>query len=368
MELVGGINAPFARMGGKRRLALRLIKHFPDDYSIYVEPFVGAGNIFFRLHKKEGVKYVLNDKDEMIATSLKGLRDEADYINKNFNRHLTRDEFIKIRDKPKKTALDYIQLIKTSYFSQARSYNPPRDGNIGTDFLKYADELKDVTILNTDFKSVINKYNTPHTFFYLDPPYESKAQRDYPDYVHPEQVLNEVKKIKGKFMLSYNDSPNIRSLFSDYFIHSIKTIYSATTHSPEKEVNEVVITNYKIDWNEKKGGAIPTDKSLYEKVKKEVYAQYSKPSAYRSGAVIKRYKDEGGEFKDTDDGRPLERWFKEGWTDVGHKDYPVYRPTKRVNSKTPLTIQEIDPQNLKKQIALKQEIKGHKNLPPFIKK
>ena len=99
-----------------------------------------------------------------------------------------------------------------------------------------------------------------------------------------------------------------------------------------------------------------------------MYAQYSKPSAYRSGAVIKRYKDEGGEFKDTDDGRPLERWFKEGWTDVGHKDYPVYRPTKRVNSKTPLTIQEIDPQNLKKQIALKQEIKGHKNLPPFIKK
>jgi hypothetical protein len=46
----------------------------------------------------------------------------------------------------------------------------------------------------------------------------------------------------------------------------------------------------------------------------------------------------------------------------------VYRPTKRVNKNTPLTIDEIDPANLKEQIALKQLIKGKKNLPPFLKK
>ena len=64
----------------------------------------------------------------------------------------------------------------------------------------------------------------------------------------------------------------------------------------------------------------------------------------------------------------LRRWFKEKWQDVGSKDYPVYRPTKRINSKTPLTLNEIDKDNLKEQIKLKQKIKGNKNLPPFKKK
>ncbi len=34
----------------------------------------------------------------------------------------------------------------------------------------------------------------------------------------------------------------------------------------------------------------PSDKKLYEKVRKEVYKMYKKPSAYRSGALVKKYK------------------------------------------------------------------------------
>jgi hypothetical protein len=56
------------------------------------------------------------------------------------------------------------------------------------------------------------------------------------------------------------------------------------------------------------------------------------------------------------------------WQDVGGLDYPVYRPTKRVSEKTPLTTSEINPSNLKKQISLKQEIKGEYNLPKFKEK
>jgi len=112
------------------------------------------------------------------------------------------------------------------------------------------------------------------------------------------------------------------------------------------------------------GGAIPINKKLYEKVKAEVYPRYKKPSAYRSGAVVKRYKDLGGKFKDNG-GRPLARWFKEEWKDVGDKEYPVYRPTKRISRDTPLTSTEIDPENLQLQISEKQKIKGENNLKPF---
>jgi hypothetical protein len=107
---------------------------------------------------------------------------------------------------------------------------------------------------------------------------------------------------------------------------------------------------------------------LYEKVKRIVYQQYPKHSAYRSGQLVKRYKEMGGTYSGKKDNTGLTSWFKEKWTDIGHQDYPVYRPTKRVNKNTPLTPDEIDTDNLLQQILLKQKYKGDKNLPPFLPK
>jgi hypothetical protein len=115
---------------------------------------------------------------------------------------------------------------------------------------------------------------------------------------------------------------------------------------------------------ELKGGAVPINKTLYEKVKSIVYPKYKKPSAYRSGAVVKLYKEMGGKFKDNGE-RKLARWYKEEWKDVGNQEYPVFRPTKRVTKDTPLTATEIDPKNLKEQIKEKQVIRGDSNLKPF---
>lgn len=114
------------------------------------------------------------------------------------------------------------------------------------------------------------------------------------------------------------------------------------------------------------GSAKPNDPELYEKAKAIVYPRYKKPSAYRSGALVKEYKKMGGTFSDEpNDKKPLKRWFKEEWADVGGLDYPTYRPTKRITKDTPLTASEISPEELAKQAILKQKIKGEKNLPAF---
>jgi hypothetical protein len=109
----------------------------------------------------------------------------------------------------------------------------------------------------------------------------------------------------------------------------------------------------------------PKDKKLYAKVKLMADEIYKKPSAYKSGYIVKKYKELGGEYIDDNQPKELQNWFREKWMDVGKKDYPVFRPTVRVNKKTPLTVKEIDEKNLKEQIKLKQKIKGSKNLPPF---
>jgi len=108
--------------------------------------------------------------------------------------------------------------------------------------------------------------------------------------------------------------------------------------------------------------------ALYEKAKDIADATYKKPSAYKSSFLVKTYKELGGTYAGKKPKTGLSRWHKERWTDVGGKDYPVLRPSIRVSKDTPLTVQEIDPQNLKKQIALKQRYRGDKNLPRFNKK
>jgi hypothetical protein len=110
---------------------------------------------------------------------------------------------------------------------------------------------------------------------------------------------------------------------------------------------------------------IINNKELYDKAKALADKTYSKPSAYKSMFIQKEYKRLGGSFTADSKPRNLTRWKNERWADVGGREYPVFRPTKRVSSKTPLLPSEIKPANLKKQIELKQRIRGKKNLPPF---
>jgi hypothetical protein len=105
---------------------------------------------------------------------------------------------------------------------------------------------------------------------------------------------------------------------------------------------------------------------LYEQAKKIADEKYKKPSAYKSGFIVKKYKELGGTYTDDKKTKNLKRWFKEDWQDIGGLNYPVYRPTIKVSKKTPLLPEEI--KNLSKQIKLKQIIKGKHNLPPFEKK
>ena len=111
-----------------------------------------------------------------------------------------------------------------------------------------------------------------------------------------------------------------------------------------------------------------TNQKLWNQIKKEIEEKYDKRwNAYYSGLLVQEYKKRGGTFKEKKKGvPPLQRWFLEKWKDVGNKEYPVYRPTVRVNAKTPLTVSEISSKNIEKQVKLKQKIKGSKNLPPFI--
>ena len=96
----------------------------------------------------------------------------------------------------------------------------------------------------------------------------------------------------------------------------------------------------------------PADSKLYEEVKAKIYKQIPTHSAYRSGLIVQEYKRRGGKYEGPKPKAGLTRWFKEDWRnqkgEVGYKKRgDIYRPTKRVTEKTPVTLQELTPGELK---------------------
>lgn len=106
----------------------------------------------------------------------------------------------------------------------------------------------------------------------------------------------------------------------------------------------------------------PINKQLYETVKREIYRRYPEHSAYRSGLIVRRYKERGGKYKGDKSKGDLGRWFKEEWKnqrgEVGYnKKGDVYRPTKRISKDTPKTFKELSPEDIKK-AQKEKKIKG----------
>ena len=109
----------------------------------------------------------------------------------------------------------------------------------------------------------------------------------------------------------------------------------------------------------------PNDKDLYEKIKKAIYLKYPKHSAYRSGLLVKKYKEEylkkhknDNAYSGNRQSSNLKRWFDEAWVNqrgkTGYqKKGDVYRPTKKINNKTPTTFSELTKQQIEK--AMKEK-------------
>jgi hypothetical protein len=117
----------------------------------------------------------------------------------------------------------------------------------------------------------------------------------------------------------------------------------------------------------------PSDKALYSRVKTSVYRKYPKHSAYRSGLLVQAYKRafqdrygtrrspyKGSRSRSRSRSRGLGRWFAERWRnqrgEVGYKyKSDVYRPTRRVTSRSPSTFRELSPRRLNRARSQKRK-------------
>ena len=104
--------------------------------------------------------------------------------------------------------------------------------------------LSQVTIENLPYQEFLLRYDRPKVFFYLDPPYWKAPWYRFnmvlPDY---QDMAVRLVDIKGSFILSINDTPEIRQIFNKFKIKPVSTVYTSNS-GKHREGKELLICNF----------------------------------------------------------------------------------------------------------------------------
>jgi DNA adenine methylase len=256
------MSAPLSYIGGKNRLAKGLIEIFPK-HTTYVEAFAGGAQVFF--HKEPSKVEVLNDLDGEIVNFYRVCQQHFEELLRYFKfAVVSRTLFDLIKRTNPETLTDiqraarHLYLLRNCYASLIR--NPiyhrnviqPPSFNLGKlpELIENAHKrLERVQIESESYDKILTRYDRPTTLFYLDPPYWGrKLYRHNFGEADFEKLAGQLKKIRGKFVLSLNDVPEVRKLFRNFHIRGIELHYTSQK-AAGRRYREVVITNFRLRAN-----------------------------------------------------------------------------------------------------------------------
>lgn len=108
------------------------------------------------------------------------------------------------------------------------------------------ERLAGVVIERLQWADFVARYDRPGTLFYLDPPYFG-CERDYGaalfDRSQFELMADQLGQIKGRFILSLNDHPEVRRIFAAFDFRQEELAYTVGGGGKVKRVSELIITN-----------------------------------------------------------------------------------------------------------------------------
>jgi DNA adenine methylase len=266
------LNSPFKWVGGKSRLRKFIIPMIPP-HTCYVEPFAGAAWVLFGKPKSD--VEVLNDIDQELTTFFRVVRENPEELIASFEWGLaSRAEFERLASIDPGTLSDtqrahrFYYLIMAGWGGEAaypRFQTSIRDGGHGNRLIgalktlrqrltPIHERLQTVIIENLDWRDCIERYDSPKTLMYLDPPYlrnganykfNMRGERDH------QSLAEQLKETNCLWILSSYDTTDIRQMFDGYAITPIRSSSGMQTSQAEQEAGrkrtinrEVLITNF----------------------------------------------------------------------------------------------------------------------------
>ena len=261
----------FPYMGGKAHHIKHLDKLFPITFTTFVDVFGGAGWVSVKsLIAQTAQLQVYNDYNPHLANIFKYFSEDPESVKQQLMTWPQQDKTLYRQFQQEifgasptpldlTTAAKYLYLEVQSFTGNTLGLNSSvyfdKKNIHGLNPLlkKLSDEkivnrLKRLTVENLDCVEVINKYDSPDTFFYIDPPYYEKEHyytQAFGKDKHKElaQCLN---RIQGQFALSYYDFPELNTWFpTDKFRRTTYTKSKQSSSRTNKKLGtELVIRNY----------------------------------------------------------------------------------------------------------------------------
>jgi DNA adenine methylase len=251
------MTGPLAYIGGKQRLAKRIIEIFPK-HTTYVEAFAGGAQVLF--HKEPSRVEVLNDLDGEIVNFFRICQLHHEELLRQLQFCLVSRKWFELVKLQNPTSLTDIQRAARLFYLQKNSfaglirypayhYHVVRAPSFNVGSLPKLLEnvhrrLERVQIECLPYDDILRRYDRPETLFYLDPPYWGRklyrVNFTESDFVKLEKNL---RLVKGKFVLSLNDLPEVRKLFRRFVLREIELAYTAQMQAG-KRFRELLIMNF----------------------------------------------------------------------------------------------------------------------------
>jgi DNA adenine methylase len=247
---------PLSYIGGKRRIAKKLVSLIPEHVT-YVEPFAGGAQVFF--HKPASKVEVLNDLDDEIFNFLRVAQRHPHELSRLLRwQPASRRLFVEHQQQPASLLTDVERAARFFYLqkntwggkrvrqnfhfavTKPPSYTP---STLAKRLAEVARRLDGVQLERLPYETVIAQYDRPSTFYYCDPPYvgvDLYAQ-NFADE-HFEALAGRLATLKGRFLLSINDCVKARSWFAGF--HRLEITLTYTSLRKPTRFRELLFANY----------------------------------------------------------------------------------------------------------------------------
>lgn len=253
------VRPPAAYIGGKRNLSRRLVQLIGQTpHTLYGEPFVGMGGVFFRRDRVPQVE-IVNDISADVANLFRILQRHYQAFLDHLKWQLTtRAEFVRLQATDPTTLTDieraarFLYLQRTTFGGRVvgRTFGVSRTAPARFDLTKLVPVLEDVherlarvVIEQLPYADLITRYDSPGALFFVDPPYVGN-EGDYGDGVFSpadfERLRGLLGALKGRFILTINDHPIARRTFGDFAIEEVDLTYRISGQATA--ARELVIT------------------------------------------------------------------------------------------------------------------------------
>jgi DNA adenine methylase len=232
-------------LGGKRNLAKRICSLIDSvGCSTYAEPFVGMGGVFLRRRYRPVAEFI-NDKGRDVYNLFRVLQEHyvafLDLLRfqittqVGFNRLVETDPDT-LTDMQRAARFLFLQRCafggKVSGRNFGLSVDRPARFNLTTlepDLEALHTRLSGVTVTCLDYADFIGRIDRPGTLFYLDPPYWG-SESDYGKTLFSREDFGRLSEmltgLKGRFIMSINDVPEVRRMFAWAQIEEVSTTYT----------------------------------------------------------------------------------------------------------------------------------------------